>query len=75
MAPYSFSSDVDMDIQLYTFLEGNYSCDCNRAVFFAETRNEEIEHAVNLPCSQGKYSCLYALLETGEKISIDKVYG
>ncbi len=55
----------------YIWAEGNYSCDCNRAIFFAEVNNEDTEHAVDLPCGDEKYSCLYAQLEDGTKITLD----
>lgn len=33
----------------YMFREGNYSCDCNRAIFLAEATDTDIP--INTPCS------------------------
>jgi hypothetical protein len=37
----------------FIWREGNYSCDCNRADFFAEAKREteEVDH----PCGHGRY--------------------
>lgn len=37
----------------FNWSEGNYSCDCNRALFFRRAGNEEV--GANLICGEGKY--------------------
>lgn len=54
----------------YMWVDGNFSCDCNRHVFFMGEENDE--HAVDIDCSDGKYSCLYAILEDGLKIDLEE---
>lgn len=36
--------------------EGNYSCDCNRRLFFKRAKGEETKEDWDVPCSDGKYS-------------------
>jgi hypothetical protein len=38
---------------LYEFSDGNYGCDCNRAVFFAAVLGLPVNYYV--PCGEGKY--------------------
>lgn len=40
----------------HTFIweDGNYSCDCNRTLFFLRAKDEE--EPEDPPCSEGKYS-------------------
>jgi len=50
------SEDVD-DLILYLWEEGNFSCDCNRGLFFAQALGdmEREEQAWEGGCSEGKY--------------------
>ncbi|MCP4585336.1 hypothetical protein [Pseudoalteromonas sp.] len=54
----------------YIWTDGNYSCDCNRAIFFAEANDEDIEHANDLPCGETRYSIPYIELMDGTKIDL-----
>jgi len=41
------------DSDLYIWEEGNFSCDCNRQIFFAEWRKEAEQ---DVACGQSRYS-------------------
>lgn len=56
------------DHHLFMWTEGNYSCDCNRADFFASVVGEEIE---DQPCGEAEYAALHARLAGGEIIPLD----
>lgn len=43
------------EVQEFIWTEGNFSCDCNRAILFAAARNEEEPQII---CSDGKYSVI-----------------
>jgi len=47
---------------LYQWFDGNYSCDCNRAIFM---KGEYIENA---PCSDGKIDVIKIVDEAGNEI-------
>lgn len=36
----------------FNWTEGNYSCDCNRALFFVRAKNEEDP---NIPCGEERF--------------------
>lgn len=40
----------------YIWSEGNYSCDCNRALFFARAGNEPDAESWDPPCGEGRYA-------------------
>jgi hypothetical protein len=40
----------DLEFSEFIWSEGNYSCDCNRHIFF--TNRDEMEH----PCGEDKYT-------------------
>lgn len=40
---------------IYIWKDGNFSCDCNRKLFFADAGNEDISME-DAPCGEGKYS-------------------
>jgi hypothetical protein len=44
--------DDDM-LAIYQFEDGNYSCDCNRAIFFARAMG--LPEDYNVPCGDGGY--------------------
>ena len=52
----------------YQWLDGNYACDCNRALFFARAKGEDDPDQV---CGDTAYTALYAELDDGEKITLD----
>jgi hypothetical protein len=41
---------------VFNWEENNFSCDCNRRLFFKRANNEEIEDDWNIECSDGKFS-------------------
>ncbi len=47
----------------YTWVDGNYGCDCNRGIFFRRAGGEEGEWEVE--CSEGKFSVNLVNPETG----------
>jgi hypothetical protein len=50
----------------FIWSEGNYSCDCNRALFFA--RGAQGTDEPDVPCGETMYRCRITLEETGEVI-------
>ena len=46
----------------FLWTEGNYSCDCNRAIFFGDDNDE---------CSDGRYYVPHATLEDGTIVPLD----
>jgi hypothetical protein len=58
----------------YMWTDGNYGCDCNRAILFEEAIGNEIDDsAIDLPCGEERYTCLYAELEDESRIELDEV--
>ena len=53
------------DSALYIWKEGNFSCDCNRQIFFAEWRKEAEQ---DVACGQSRYSIEVTDKETQEVI-------
>lgn len=56
---YVTSAILEDDNTIFTFgwCEGNYSCDCNRNLFFLRANNEDEEEAWEYDnCSEGEYS-------------------
>ena len=47
----------------FIWTEGNYSCNCNRALFFA--RGRKLVEPLNRPCGEGRYLVKIAN-ETGD---------
>lgn len=41
---------------VFNWEENNYSCDCNRLLFFKQAKNEVTEEDWNVECSDGKFS-------------------
>lgn len=48
----------------YIWEEGNYSCDCNRHIFFEDAHGRDVVRAHE--CTMGRYSVNVALASTGE---------
>jgi len=61
----------DDGISTFIWGEGNYSCDCNRGIFFARVNGEEEDE--DIKCGSSKYSVnieldgemIYSEFETG----------
>lgn len=49
----------------YQWFEGNYSCDCNRALFFARAGGEDDPE---IGCGEGAYSVRLVNADTGATI-------
>jgi len=52
----------DVDAQLYLWEEGNYSCDCNRDLFFNDVTDNEAE------CGNTRYSVRLIDADSGEML-------
>jgi len=48
----------------FLWTDGNYACDCNRALFFY---GEDDEY----PCGETLFAALYAEMEDGSRIKLD----
>lgn len=53
----------------FWWTEGNMCCDCNRHLEFG--RVEDPEFCEDIPCSEERYTVLYAELGNGERIPLD----
>ena len=53
--------------QQFLWEEGNYSCDCNREIFFERANGVETEDE---ECSEGRFSA-NAVLPDGSEVSLD----
>lgn len=53
----------DKGPHLYNWEDGNFSCDCNRAMFFADAAGEPDP---DVPCSDGLFSVRLRNAKTGE---------
>lgn len=51
---------------IYIWEDGNFSCDCNRALFFGEFMNDE--NVPDVDCGDVKYSVRISHPESGEVI-------
>lgn len=52
---------------VYQWVDGNYSCDCNRAILFGQAHGCVEDHE----CGDGAYSVPYAELPDGTIIKLD----
>ena len=50
----------------FMWVDGNYACDCNRALFF---NGEDGDY----PCGETLFTALYAEMGDGKKIKLDDV--
>ena len=48
--------EVDGNYNNFIWEEGNYSCDCNRHLFFKRAKDEETDDDWNRGCSDYEYS-------------------
>jgi hypothetical protein len=53
----------------YTWDEGNYSCDCNRALFFARAKGEEDPE--DRPCGEEAYFVRITAADDGRELYCD----
>lgn len=63
--PSTLNADECGDHTMWIWEEGNYACDCNRALFFARAseEDEDWEH----PCTDGEYS-VNIVASSGENV-------
>lgn len=52
----------------YVWPDGNYGCDCNRALFFARAGGEE---DIDIECGEERFSVCITARETGEVLYRD----
>jgi hypothetical protein len=48
--------DDDGSPNTFIWVDGNFSCDCNRSLFFARANDEDEDEAWELGCSDTDYS-------------------
>jgi hypothetical protein len=64
-------SDEWDDLALYMWTDGNFGCDCNRAMFFADAGGEE---DCDIGCGETRYTVTRAILPNGSEVEIDEVH-
>lgn len=67
---YAYEHDWH-DSSDFLWTDGNYSCDCNRSLFFgyaAGLKRGEIEQA---DCGESAFAIPYVILPNGERVEID----
>lgn len=55
----------------YMWVDGNYSCDCNRHLYFERAAGTELDWDDGGECGETRYSALYAELSDGRRINLD----
>jgi len=56
----------------FAWVDGNYSCDCNRAIAFARAGGDEYGNLIDTPqCGHGKYTVPRIWLMNGTVINVD----
>lgn len=69
---YQDSYDWDDESHmLYMFRDGNYSCDCNRELFFQRAVGEPETDLDEVSCGDGRYVIARAMREDGSFLAID----
>ena len=61
----------DESHMLFMFRDGNYSCDCNRELFFQRAAGEAETDLDAVVCGEGRYVIARAQREDGSFIEID----
>lgn len=69
---YRYDMEWD-ESSAYAWTDGNFGCDCNRALFFARAAGENDPE--DRGCGITLYSALYAELSDGRRIQIDDAIG
>lgn len=59
-----FSTEEPEDLSTFNWQENNFSCDCNRGIFFSRAGAEQEDN--DAPCGQGRYSVNLRREDTGE---------
>jgi len=55
----------------YMWTDGNYSCDCNRALYFARAEPSKSNDLLDIECGETVYSVPFVELEDGTRVNID----
>lgn len=55
----------------FIWVDGNFACDCNRALFFIEAKTGSWPHENETDCGDDRYTIPFIVLEDGTKIEID----
>jgi len=63
-----FDAGDSYDNELWQWTEGNYSCDCNRALFWARAGNED---DIDIDCSDGRFTAVVVVFEDGGHLNLD----
>lgn len=68
--------DVEVDLPWenhheYLWTEGNYGCDCNRAIMFHQKDVKPVDSA----CGETRYTCIDATLSDGAVVVLDEAEG
>ena len=56
----------------FLWTDGNYACDCNREIFFLRAGGEDPPTDL-VTCGETRFAALYAEMEDGSRITLDKV--
>lgn len=62
---YDMPDCKDEDANTFIWEEGNFSCDCNRGIFFDRATGEEKDDS-DYPCGDDSYAVLSVKKTTGE---------
>lgn len=66
---YEFNEELEKGSEfpsIFNWSENNYSCDCNRRLFFKRVKNEVTESDWDVECSEGMYSVNLKTKEEGK---------
>lgn len=65
------SDDEWGDLQEYLWTEGNYACDCNRAIFFEEAGDGSEDP--DAECGDSAYTAISVTLSDGTVLPVDYI--
>ncbi len=73
LQPFEWEDDEDGGGQLFVWTEGNFGCDCNRAMEFARASgaSEEEAWATEVECGETAFSVPYVILPDGKQVLVD----
>lgn len=60
----------DLEWSEYWWTDGNMGCDCNLEMEFARAGGEEVDMNKEIPCSEGRFTVLDAVLDDGQTITL-----
>jgi hypothetical protein len=73
LQPYEWVDDDDGGGQLYVWTDGNFGCDCNRAMEFARAGGATEEEAwdAEVECGETAFSVPHVILPDGSQVPVD----